>query len=496
MPDWLAQRARLSPRKAGLIDRNGRAYTWEELDRSASAFAALLSRHGIECGDRVAVFAGNGYPYALAVMGIARLGATLVPINVRLADAEIAFQLRTVGAAALLADVERYDRAAGLFQSPLMLDELAARASEGRVGEPGPGRRPSLPGFGTDLDRPQGILFTSGTTGSPKGAVLTFGNHWWSAVGSALNLGLREDDRWLLCLPLFHVGGLSIVMRSVVYGIPAVVHERFDPEEANRAIDQEGVTIVSVVSQMLERMLDARRDAPFPRTLRCLLAGGGPVPKPLLERCVRINAPVVQTYGMTETASQAATLAPADALAKLGSAGKPLFCTELEIDAPAGEVGEIRVRGPNVSPGYVTARGFERREEAWHLTGDLGYFDDEGYLYVVSRRTDLIISGGENVYPAEVEAVLESHPDVLEAGVVGRDDERWGQAPVAFVVIKPGRRFDAAELAAYCRARLAKFKVPVAFHELPALPRNASGKLLRRALADAAPSTGKEQTTP
>ena len=324
-----------------------------------------------------------------------------------------------------------------------------------------------------DLDAIHSIVYTSGTTGRPKGALLTFGNHWWSAVGSALNLGLLPEDRWLAPLPLFHVGGLSILVRSVVYGIPAIVLERFDAAAVNRAIDDERATIVSVVAAMLQRMLAERGDRPYPPWLRCVLLGGGPAPRPLLEECAGRGLPVVQTYGLTEAASQVATLAPEDALRKLGSAGKPLMPTELRIDG-----GEILVRGPTVSPGYWNHR--TEREDGWLRTGDLGRLDDEGYLYVLDRREDLIVSGGENVYPAEVEAVLLAHPLVEEAAVVGRADQRWGAVPIAFV--RARGEVSSEELLSFCRARLAGYKVPGAIRLVDALPRNAAGKLLRREL--------------
>jgi O-succinylbenzoic acid--CoA ligase len=340
-----------------------------------------------------------------------------------------------------------------------------------------------------DLAAVHTIVYTSGTTGRPKGAMLTYGNHWWSAMGSALNLGLRDDDRWLAPLPLFHVGGLAILMRSVIYGIPALVHDGFDPTAVNRAIDEDGVTIVSVVSSMLRRMLDARAGRPYPPTLRHVLLGGGPTPLPLLEECRRRGVPVVQTYGLTETASQAATLPPEDALRKPGSAGKPLLPTELRIErdgrpVPIGEAGEIVVRGPTVTPGYAdrpeeTARALRG---GWLYTGDIGRLDDDGYLYVLDRRSDLIISGGENVYPAEIEAVLAAHPAVAEAGVAGQDDARWGRVPVAFVALRPGAAATPEELIAFCRERLARYKVPARVHVVDALPRNAAGKLLRHKL--------------
>jgi O-succinylbenzoic acid--CoA ligase len=321
--------------------------------------------------------------------------------------------------------------------------------------------------------------------------MLTYGNHLWSATASALNLGLRADDRWLACLPLFHVGGLAILLRSVIYGATAVLHPGFDPARVNAAIDDEAVTLVSVVANMLQRMLDDRGDRPYPASLRCVLLGGGPAPEPLLRRCAEAGVPVVQTYGLTETASQIVTLAPEDALRRLGSAGKPLFGAELRIvgedgaECAAGKAGEIVVRGPSVTSGYLnrldeTAAAIR---DGWLHTGDLGYLDGDGYLFVLDRRDDLIVSGGENVYPAEIEAVLQSHPDVLEAGVYGVEDERWVRAPVAVAVLREGATPDAESLLAYCRERLAAYKMPQRIEFTDSLPRNAAGKLLRNQLS-------------
>jgi O-succinylbenzoic acid--CoA ligase len=333
------------------------------------------------------------------------------------------------------------------------------------------------------------VVYTSGTTGAPKGATLTYGNHLWSAFGSVLNLGLYAEDRWLACLPLFHVGGLAILLRSVIYGTTAIVHEGFDASRVNAAIDRDGVTIISVVANMLQRMLDERGDTPYPPSLRCVLLGGGPAPEALLRRCEALRIPVVQTYGLTETASQVATLSPEDALRKLGSAGKPLFGTEVRIldesgvERPAGGEGEIVVRGPTVTLGYLnhpeaTASAIR---EGWLHTGDIGYLDADGFLYVLDRRDDLIVSGGENIYPAEVEAALLAHPAVADAGVTGEPDERWGLKPVAFVVLGEGAA-TAEELISHCRARLAAYKMPARIEFRDGLPRNAAGKLMRSQL--------------
>jgi O-succinylbenzoic acid--CoA ligase len=260
------------------------------------------------------------------------------------------------------------------------------------------------------------------------------------------------------------------------------------------AIDDEGITLVSLVPTMLHRLLEVRGDRPVPSSLRCVLLGGGPAPRALLEHCARLGVPVSQTYGLTECCSQVATLAPSDALKKLGSAGRPLYPNELRLagddgaDPIPGEGGEILVRGPVVTSGYwnrldATASAFV---DGWFRTGDFGMLDDEGYLYVLDRRDDLIVSGGENVYPAEVEGVLLAHPCVAEAAVVGVVDPEWGQRVVAVVRLAEGADPSVAgELQSHCRASLAAYKVPrvVRISDEP-LPRTASGKVRRGVLRE------------
>ncbi|HEY0995274.1 MAG TPA: o-succinylbenzoate--CoA ligase [Gemmatimonadaceae bacterium] len=479
--DWLARRARETPDHPALV-AGDRSWSYEALDAEVTTFARRLASLGVRAGDRVASLLHNGPTPAVLVHAALRLGATLVPLNVRLSPAEIAWQLADARPALLLVE----SRTAPLVQhdaAPCPAVDVAQLAAIAEADVP----------LRTAHDAAEvlAIIHTSGTTGQPKGAMLTVGNFWWSAEGSARNLGVLPADRWLAVLPLFHVGGLSILLRAAIYGITAVVHEGFDTRAVNAAIDHEGITIVSVVAVMLQRMLDARGDAPFPRSLRCVLLGGGPAPRPLLERCAAIRVPVVQTYGLTETASQVATLAPDEALRRLGSAGRVLHPNALRIataeggDAPPGEPGEIQVRGPVVMAGYAgrpdaTARALE---EGWLHTGDVGMLDADGYLYVLDRRDDLIISGGENVYPAEVEAALLADARVAECGVIGEADAQWGQRVVAVVRLHDGAAPDAAtaeSLREHCRARLARYKVPaeVRFVGEP-LPRTASGKLRR-----------------
>lgn len=487
-PDWLRRRAFSNPDRLAFIAGDERL-TFAELDARCDCAAHWLVAQGVRSGDHIALHLPNSRAFVELVHGISRVGAVLVPINLRLTPDEIAWQLADVRASLVVsadasAQLSRVinDRDSGT--RTVCIDPHAPDWETGNGA--------STVGLieSHSPDETHAIVYTSGTTGRPKGALLTYGNHWWSAIGSGLNLGIHADDRWMAVLPLFHVGGLSILMRSVIYGIGVVVHETFDPETVNRSIRDDRVTIISVVSTMLRRMLAAPPDHDYPETLRCVLLGGGPAPRPLLEDCARRSVPVTQTYGLTESASQIATLPPEDALRKLGSAGKPLYPNEIAIQtdgrfARPDEPGEILVRGPIITPGYyqLPEATDETFRDGWFHTGDAGYLDADGNLFVLDRRDDLIVSGGENVYPAEVEAMLSAHHAIDEAGVVGVPDLEWGQRVVCVVSCTNGATVDVDELRDWCRVRLAGYKVPTDFRfiEEP-LPRNAGGKLLRRTL--------------
>ncbi|MBX3062812.1 MAG: o-succinylbenzoate--CoA ligase [Anaerolineae bacterium] len=494
LPNWLRQRTYLTPDRLALISSTS-TLTFRELEAQALRRARQLAQSGVRAGDKVALLLHNRSEYVILMHAINMIGAVVVPLNTRLTPAEIAWQIGNSGAKLMICDEETADTAAVAAQ------ERAGAEIAFSEDEAAEDQTPILDFY--DLNAPHSIIYTSGTTGKPKGAILTFGNFWWSSIGSALNLGHQLDDRWLAVLPLFHVGGMSILIKSVIYGIPTVLHNEFDAAAVNRSVDEDGVTIISAVSVMLSRMLEQRGDKPYPPSLRCVLLGGGPAPRPLLEECARRNIPVVQTYGLTEAASQVATLPPEDALRKLGSAGKPLLPTELRIVAngqtlPRGDVGEISVRGASISPGYLKSADNSEREmrdaQGWLLTGDIGYLDDEGYLYVLDRRDDLIISGGENVYPAEVEAALLAYPEVSEAGVVGIADATWGQVPVAAVKPRNGE-INVDDLREFLNGRLAQYKVPKEIRVMSELPRNAAGKLVRRRLQESWVVAQRESAT-
>jgi len=477
MPDWLRRRAEENASSLALTIGAERL-TFGDLDSAANRAARRLAGLGVGAETRVALLLPNGVPFVILTHALARLGAVMVPLNTRLTPAELAWQVEDSRAVVLF-----YDEAAHVSQS-----SLHAHTSLRPITVAALGAAPEMDAplrSHIDLSAVQGIIYTSATTGRPKGVLLTLGNHWWNAIGSALRLGVQRGDAWLGVLPLYHVGGLAILWRSVISGTPVHLHATFDPTAVNREIDRGEVTLVSVVATMLQRILDERGSRPMPPTFRCFLLGGGPAHRSLLERCVQGGVPVAATYGLTEAASQVATLAPEEFSRKLGSAGTALHPIELRVDASPGEVGEILVRGPTVMQGYA-----RRPEESarvlrggWLHTADLGYLDAEGYLYVVERGEDLIISGGENVYPSEVESVLRGHPAIADAGVVALPDAEWGQVVGAAVRLRPGARLTEDDVRAFCGGRIAGFKIPKRVWFVDDLPRSSGGKLLRRALA-------------
>ena len=493
LPDWLTRCAQNCPQHLA-IQYGETQWSFARLDQEASRLARQLATLHVGEGSRVALLAANSLHFVSCVHALTRLGAVLVPLNARLTADELRWQIQDAHVTLLLFDAEHALPATQIAEKVPGLAQATFTPIEASGSIPVLG---SLPETDVplraliDLQATQAIMYTSGTTGTPKGAIITYGMQWWNAIGSALNLGHQSDDCWLACMPFFHIGGLSILMRSVIYQISVIGQQKFEAEAVNTAIQEQHVTIISVVAVMLQRMLAAldAQTGVYPATLRCVLLGGGPAPRPLLEACVAKHIPVVQTYGMTETCSQAVTLAPADALRKLGSAGRPLPSVQLRIvhdgqEVQADEAGEIYLKGPTITPGYADRPEATERAivDGWLATGDIGYLDNEGYLYVLDRRSDLIISGGENVYPAEIEAVLLSHPDVTEAGVCGRADPQWGQVPIAFVHLKDGNTINANELMTYASQRLARYKQPHAIYVVEQLPRNSSGKLLRREL--------------
>jgi O-succinylbenzoic acid--CoA ligase len=401
------------------------ALTYAQLDAAAVAGARRLAARGARAGARVGLALPPGEAYAVALHACLRLGAVAVPLDQRLPGAERA---------------RRAEGCVTIVDAPL--------------GE-GDGDESLVLPATHDLDATAIVVFTSGTSGASKPVELTYGNWLWSALGSAVALGCPPGERWLCALPLTHVGGLSILLRSVIAATTAIVHERFETERMLSELQRaDGPTVVSLVPTTLARLLDAGlREPP---ALRWALLGGAPIPGPLLERAREAAVPIVPTYGLTETCSQAYTN------------GAPLFCTRVDL----ADDGEILVRGLTVAPGSGPVLH----------TGDLGRWTRGGELEIVGRKADTIVTGGENVAPVEVEDVLLAHPAVAEAAVHGRPHPEWGEAVVATVVLRPGAHVDDRALLLHCAARLAGYQVPKDIRFATALPRTPSGKVLRRAL--------------
>lgn len=470
MIDWLASAARSHPDALALL-ADGRAWTYADLQAEASALAGRLAAAGVKHGQHIAVLMANAPEYVFVVHALARLGAVIVPLNTRLTARELAWQVSMADCALLLHDEQHCSLAVAAGERARALTELP-RAESCFAGP-------------LALDAVQSILFTSGTTGEPKGAQISFAAQFYSAAASSWRLGHRPDDRWLLCLPLYHVGGLNIILRSCLYGSAIVLQRGFDPHAIWQSLETQAVTLISLVPTMLDRLLDARPDAAAPSALRLVLLGGAAATSALIERAQARDFPIALTYGLTEANSQVATALPDAVRRKPGSVGKPLMFSDVRIASddgallPAGQIGEIVVRGPTVMAGYYRQPDHPALRAGSLYTGDLGYLDEDGDLWLVQRRSDLIISGGENIYPAEIEAVLREHPSIAEACVVGIDDPLWGQRPAAAIALKPGTTLLPETLEAFLRERLAGYKVPRSVLFVEELPRTASGKIAR-----------------
>lgn len=482
VPNFLLKRANLTPDRIA-IETDQEKLTFAQLNERSLEIASKLSSQNIRKGDSISVFMKNSLEMVVLLFALKHIGAITVLHNLRLTPQELAFQLKNSKSKLLVTDTERIGHlvVSGVAEESgiISMDTIIQKEAS---------PFPLVKEF--HLDFVDTIMYTSGTTGNPKGVKQTYGNHFWSASGSALNLGLYEKDAWLAAVPLFHISGLSILMRSVIYGMRVILHEKFHAQKVNEDIMNKGVTIVSVVSTMLQQLLEELGERAYPATFRCMLAGGGPIPLPMLKECEKKGIPVFQTYGMTETCSQIVTLSPEAAFLKIGSAGKALFSCQVKIvvenmEAHTGQAGEIVVKGPNVTPGYFYNEEATQKaiKDGWLHTGDIGYLDEDGFLFVLDRRSDLIISGGENVYPAEIEAVLMAHPSIQDAGVGAMEDDRWGQVPVAFVVLKD-QDVSESELIDFASQQLAKYKVPKRMVKVLELPRNASNKLVRRRLME------------
>lgn len=477
-PFWPDRLASLWPGRTAIVDPDtDRHYTYEDLRRRSLSFAAVLAERGVGKGDRVAALMQNGVPFVDLLFACARLGAILAPLNWRLSARELSDLTDDADPRVVLVD----DECAGALQGKSL--EIL-RFEDAMV------QRPEEPPVNTvDMADPWLILYTGGTTGTPKGAVLTHGAITWNAINTAVSWGLAEDDVGPCFTPMFHTGGWNVfTLPLLMLGARLILPQRFDPVQALQVLEKEKPTILFMVPTMFQ--LVAEQEGFEDADLSCLkwaISGGAPLPEPIYKRWEPKVREFKQGYGLTEVGPNNFAIPAGGFLRKPGTVGRLTYWAQARIvddegnDLPDGTPGELLLAGPHMCAGYW------RRPEAtaaairggWFHTGDVARRDGDGYYYIVDRKKDVIITGGENVYPTEVEAVLYQHPAVREAAVVGLPDPVWGEAVCAVVSFKPGRTATEEELLAFMRENLARYKAPKRYVVVDDLPKSAAGKILR-----------------
>jgi fatty-acyl-CoA synthase len=491
--NWLHRRALRTPDRKALTFE-GTIWTYGELQDTIDRLASALRAHGVCRGDRVGFLGFNQPAFLATLFAAARVGAIFVPLNFRLTGPELSYIINNAGVHSLIVDAPHRP----VIDS--IRPELCCRRffSADRPAEGWPdlaaliaAHDPLTMGERVAEDETAIIMFTSGTTGRPKGAMLTHGNIWWNNINVLLAYDVLANDVSLLVAPLFHIGGLNV--NSLVIwqkGGHIVLHRNFD---AMRCLEDIALYRVSTFFAVPAMLLFISQQPAFATadlsSLHTIVCGGAPVPEPLIRLYADRGIPINQGYGLTETSPFVTFLAPEWGMAKLGSAGRPPLFSEVRLVDPDGRDietprvnGEVITRGPNIMKGYwnnpeATAAAID--PQGWFHTGDVGYCDEDGFLFIADRLKDMVISGGENVYPAEVESVLYDHPAILEIAVIGLPDEDWGEAVVAVATLKDGATLDLEELKEFATERLAPYKLPRRLEIVGALPRNPAGKVLK-----------------
>ena len=480
----------------------GRHYSHTRLLERVDALSAAFLSIGIARGDVVALLLGNSLQFLETTLAANRIGAIFLPLNTRLAAPELDYILRHSGASTLVTEAVHTEKVAALASTRpnlrtiwvgergethgLVYDDLIGLHAGERVVPADVRER--------DLHR---LMYTSGTTSHPKGVPITHGNFLWKTVAHIAEFGITEHDRTAMVGPMYHVGAFDLPGIGTWWvGGSLLILPRFDPSELLTAIEQDRPTNVWLAPSMVNALLQSPElDSIDTSTIRFIIGGGEKMPVPLIERLLGAfpNARFADAYGLTETVAGDTFLDAAHTISKIGSVGKPVLNVDLKItqedgtEAPAGTLGEVLLRGPKVVSRYwndpdATAAAFT--DDGWFRTGDIGHLDEDGYLFIDDRKKDMIVSGGENIATSEVERAVYEHPAVLEAAVIGMPDERWGEVPCAYVVLKPGEVLTEVELIEHCRTRIARFKAPKAVRFIDALPRNPSGKVLKRQLRE------------
>ncbi|OPY87504.1 MAG: Long-chain-fatty-acid--CoA ligase FadD13 [Smithella sp. PtaU1.Bin162] len=495
---WFKYREMETPDKEALVSDEKR-FSYRELNQRINRLSWAMQSLGIKHGDRIAVLSYNCNEFAEIIIAAAKLGLILVPLNWRLTPVELTFILSDSGAATLFYDAsftataEELQKKTGVKNLISLYGESSLKGSRTyddlTAGTPDTEPTPSAP---VGLDTPHIIMYTAGTTGKPKGAVLTQGASFWNAVNCISAISITADDRDLNVLPMFHIGGIGLFTLAVFYmGGTVLLLRTFDPAKALTKIRQEKVSIFFGVPAIF-LFLANQPDFQCLKDVRVVMCGGAPLPVSLIKLYDEKGLRLLQGFGMSEAAPSIAILDKDMYLQKAGSIGRRLMHLETRVvdedmkDVPAGEVGELILRGPNVMIGYWNRP--EATEEAfrggWFHSGDLARREADGSLYIVDRSKDMYISGGENVYPAEVENALYEIPEIGEAAVIGIPDHKWGEVGKAIIAVKQGKKLTEEQVISYLKGRLAKFKVPASVVFTDLLPRNAMGKVMKNTLRE------------
>lgn len=485
---WMLKRRMKSPDKTALIFDDA-SISYRSLADDADRMAAVLFDRGVQKGDRVAFLGDNCPEFLVTLFGAAILGAVFVPVNTRLAPPEVAHVLNDSGARVLVHDPSA---AATVEAIDLDIDHLVQTSADG-LGRMLAETRAGHVDVAVSLEDPAVIMYTSGTTGRAKGAVLTHGNLTWMAMNCIVDYDVVSTDVALMISPLFHAASLGMgALPSVLKGATLVLEKGFDPERALRLIPEHGVTMLSGVPTTYQLLADhdlwSTTDL---STLTKLTCGGSPVPTRIMNAYEERGLSFSQGYGMTEASPGATSLSPAMSRAKQGSVGLGHFFTDVRIVdangavAARGTVGEIEILGPNVFAGYhglpeATAAAFS--DDGWLRSGDMGYLDADGYLFISDRLKDMIISGGENIYPAEAENLINDIDGVTGVAVIGVPDVRWGEVPWAILTVREGATVTLDDVRSHLSGKIAKYKIPKNVIVVEALPRTASGKIRKAEL--------------
>ncbi|WP_067725190.1 o-succinylbenzoate--CoA ligase [Oceanobacillus damuensis] len=483
---WIHKRAFITPDRIALISEKDK-YTYKELSKRINQMAAMLQKNfTLHKGDRIAILSQNREEYMISYFAIAQLGLVAVPLNIRLTAAELAFQLTDSGAKTILFEEETAELYNAICEHVVF--ENAYCYDDGN-------NISNVKVEGVHVDAandPFIICYTSGTTGRPKGAVLTQENMFWNAINCQYAIDITSEDQVIVLLPLFHIGGIGLfAFPTLLTGGTVIIPGRFDPGYTIQLIEEFSVTIVMGVPTILDAM---RKHALFEKanfaSVRWFYSGGAPCPKELIDAYLDSGLPFGQGMGMTEAAPTIFMLSKEDYKTKIGSIGKPvLFCDISIVDEDGnqvkrGEIGELLIKGPNIMKEYwgLPEKTNEAIRDGWFHSGDLMKQDEEGFIYVAGRKKDMIISGGENIYPLEIEQVLNEMAQINEAAVVGAEDDKWGEVPIAFVSLNHSETIDEQEIKSYCGMKLAKYKVPKEVVFIDEIPKNATGKINKKAL--------------